>query len=46
VHLRDDGVALRANYVLSRAEDVWDMGRAVAPIAARLMANADRARRA
>jgi hypothetical protein len=46
VHLRDDGVALRANYVLSRAEDVWDMGRAVAPIAARLMANAERARRA
>jgi hypothetical protein len=44
VHLRDDGVAVRASYVLSRAEEVWDLGRALAPVATRLTNNAGRAR--
>ncbi|MEJ7729395.1 MAG: hypothetical protein WKG00_09270 [Polyangiaceae bacterium] len=46
VHVRDDGVAVRASYVLSRAEAVWGLGRALAPVAARLMANASRTRSA
>ena len=42
VHVRDDGVAVRANYVLSRTEEVWTLAHALVPLATRLMANAKR----
>lgn len=40
VHVRDDGVAVRASYVISRTDEVWELARAIAPVATRLMANA------